>query len=135
MSDQKRGWTDLQRQEGSNFLAWINEHQMLRKNFDVLANALWALLRRNIRTAEDAINVWRAVPAVLRRCNEQATYEKPGASVAYAWLHLLDRYVRTWLALERLVKANCLPMAKDGVRALDVGTGPGPSAFAIHDFL
>ena len=25
-------------------------------------------------------------------------------------------------------------MGKNGVRALDVGTGPGPAAFAIHDF-
>ena len=30
--------------------------------------------------------------------------------------------------------ANCLPLAKYGVNVLDVGTGPGPSAFAIHDF-
>ena len=58
----------------------------------------------------------------------------PGAACAYAWLHLLDRYVRTWLALERLVQKSSLPMGKNGVRALDVGTGPGPAAFAIHDF-
>ena len=58
----------------------------------------------------------------------------PGAACAYAWLHLLDRYVRTWFALEILVDKNCFPMGKNGVRALDVGTGPGPSAFAIHDF-
>ena len=25
-------------------------------------------------------------------------------------------------------------MGKNGVRALDVGTGPGPASFAIHDF-
>ena len=84
--------------------------------------------------AKEAGEVWEAVPAVLCRCNEQATYEKPGAACAYAWLHLLDRYVRTWLALERLVQRNCLPMGKFGVRTLDVGTGPGPAAFAIHDF-
>ena len=71
---------------------------------------------------------------MLRRCNEQAAYEKPGAACAYAWLYLLERYVRTWLALERLLQRNCLPMGKNGVRALDVGTGPGPAAFAIHDF-
>jgi hypothetical protein len=58
----------------------------------------------------------------------------PGASAAYAWLHLLDRYARTWSALETLVTACCLPLAKGGVRVLDVGTGPGPSAFAVHDF-
>ena len=134
MSIRTQGWADLQRQEGSDFLKWINENQTLRKKFDILANALRTLLRKSIRTADDARDVWTAAPEVLSRCNEQATYEKHGAPVAYAWLHLLDRYVRTWLALERLVKENCLPMGKYGVRALDVGTGPGPSAFAIHDF-
>ena len=54
--------------------------------------------------------------------------------MAYAWLHLLDRYVRTWLALEHLVSSRLLPMGELGVRVLDVGTGPGPSAFATHDF-
>ena len=80
------------------------------------------------------VDVWRAVPAVLCRCNDQATYELPGSAQAYAWLHLLDRYSRTWIALEQLVKNHCLPMGKYGVNALDVGTGPGPAAFAIHDF-
>ena len=58
----------------------------------------------------------------------------PGAARAYAWLHLLDRYVRTWLALQWLLERSILPMGREGVRVLDVGTGPGPSAFAVHDF-
>ena len=134
MTIRTQGWTDLQRHEGSDFLKWIKENRTLRKKFDVLANALRILLRKSIRTADDARDVWTAAPDVRSRCNEQDTYEKPGAPAAYAWLHLLDRYVRTWLALERLVQKNCLPMGKYGVRALDVGTGPGPSALAIHDF-
>ena len=134
MSIQTQGWTDLQRHEGSDFLKWIKENQTLRKKFDVLANALRTLLQGRIRTANDARDVWMAAPAVLSCCNEQATYQMTGAPVAYAWLHLLDRYVRTWIALARLVEKNCLPMGKYGVRALDIGTGPGPSAFAIHDF-
>lgn len=134
MSIQAQGWTDLQRHEGSDFLNWIKDNKTLGKKFDVLANALRIFLQRNIRTANDACAIWTAAPAVLSRCNELATSEIPGAPAAYAWLHLLDRYVRTWLALKRLIKENCLPMGKDGVRALDIGTGLGPSAFAIHDF-
>ena len=107
---------------------------MLSLKLSFLAKALSSLLRESVRTPKSAHEVWEAVPAVLSRCNEQATYEKPGAAYAYAWLYLLERYVRTWLALERLVQKNSLPMAKSGVRALDVGTGPGPAAFAIHDF-
>ena len=58
----------------------------------------------------------------------------PAYAPAYAWLHLLERCVRTWLALEGLVKQCLLPMGREGVRALDVGKGPGTSAFATHDF-
>jgi hypothetical protein len=115
-------------------LAWLAENRVLTTKFDALATALWSLLQARITTPDDAREVWIATPAVLSCCNEQSTYQMAGAPVAYAWLHLLDRYARTWAALEKLVAYNCLPLAKFGVRTLDVGTGPGPSAFAIHDF-
>ena len=134
MSSRKLGWTGLLKQEGSDFLAWARDKRVLSLKFGLLATALSSLLRERVLTPEEAHDVWDTVPAVLCLCNEQATYEKPGAACAYAWLYLLERYVRTWLALERLVQKNCLPMGKYGVRALDVGTGPGPAAFAIHDF-
>ena len=134
MNSRRAGWTFLLKQDGPDFLAWVRDEQMLSRRLDILAAALSSLLHEWIRTPEEAHDVWMAVPEVLGRCNEQATYEKPGAASAYAWLHLLDRYVRTWLALERLVQCACLPMGRDGVRALDVGTGPGPAAFGIHDF-
>jgi len=134
MKKSKAGWKDLLRRDGADFLSWIAVNDVLMTKFDTLASALWTHLERIIRTQEDSIEVWRAVPAVLSDCNEQTTYELPGAAHAYAWLHLLDRYARTWSALEKLVAACCLPLGKFGVRALDVGTGPGPSAFAIHDF-
>ena len=56
------------------------------------------------------------------------------AAEAYAWMHLLDRYTRTWIALEHMVQRGCLPLAIRGVGVLDIGTGPGPSALAITDF-
>ena len=134
MSSRRQGWTGILNREGADFLDWVREEQVLSTKFSFLATALWTLLRGRVRTQEEAHDVWEAVPAVLSRCNEQETYEMPGAACAYAWLYLLERYVRTWLALERLVQKSCLPMGKNGVRALDVGTGPGPAAFAIHDF-
>ena len=134
MSEQRQGWTHLLKLEGPDFLKWIRQKHILSSHFDVLAKALDALLLGNILTSQDAEEVWWAVPPVLACCNEQSTYEKPGAALAYAWVHLLDRYVRTWRALEILVEESCIPMGKYGVRALDVGTGPGPSALAIIDF-
>jgi len=115
-------------------LAWLDRDHVLTKNVEVLAGALQTLLKCSIGSPEDARNVWEATPAVLGACNDQTTYERPGAAEAYAWLHLLERYARTWSALRRLVEAGCLPMAKHGVRTLDVGSGAGPSAFAVLDF-
>ena len=137
MTDTRRlhqGWTELQRREGDAFLDWLNREQRLHNRFDALAIALRETMDAHVRTASDAHAVWHAAPAVLRNCNDPATYTLRHVEIAYAWLHLLDRYVRTWLALEHLLQHHLLPMGREGVRALDVGTGPGPSAFATHDF-
>ena len=134
MSRSKPGWTYALRCHGPNYLRWIAANRILSSKFDALASALRTLFQRDVQKPEEARHIWNAAPAVLSRCNEQSTYEKQGASYAYAWLHLLDRYARTWNALEKLVEHGCLPLAKHGVRTLDVGTGPGPSAFAVCDF-
>ena len=128
------GWTGLQRREGAAVLDWLQTERRLHKGFDALATALRATLDDLVQTASDARAVWRAAPAVLRDCNNPKTFSIPQAETAYAWLHMLDRYVRTWLALEHLVRSRLLPMGRFGVRTLDVGTGPGSSAFATHDF-
>ena len=128
------GWTELQRQEGDSFLHWVDREQRLHNGFEALATALRETLVEEIQTASDARDVWEAAPAVLGRCNDPATYTMRRAEVAYAWLHFLDRYVRTWLALKHLLQGRLLPMGRYGVRVLDVGTGPGPSAFSTHDF-
>ena len=129
-----RSWTALQRREGLYFLDWLALESRLLKGFEALATVLRETLREHVSTASAAREVWHAAPAVLKNCNDPATYTMAQAEVAYAWLHLLDRYVRTWLALEHLVSRRLLPMGELGVRVLDVGTGPGPSAFATHDF-
>lgn len=127
-------WTGIQRREGCCLVGWLKNDDALKAGFDGMAGALRLLLEDWVRMGQDVREVWAATPAVLKRCNEEATYRLPGAARAYAWLHLLDRYVRTWLALQRLVEQRILPMGKEGVRVLDVGTGPGPSAFAVRDF-
>ena len=130
----RQGWTELQRREGDTFLNWLHREQRLQKRFDALAIALRETLQKQVQTASDAQAVWQAAPAVLSKCNDPTTYTLRNAEIAYSWLHLLDRYVRTWLALEHVLRDRLLPMGRYGARVLDVGTGPGPSAFATHDF-
>ena len=127
-------WTALQRNQGKEFLQWLQETQALRTSFDAVSNALQVLLKNRVKTREEARDLWAAVPAVMSHCNESDIDCMPGYAPAYGWLHFLERYIRTWLALQQLVNQNILPMGKEGVRALDVGTGPGPSVFATHDF-
>ena len=115
-------------------MGWLDREQRLGKGFDALSDGLREVLDAHARTAADARHVWGTASAVMARCNDPATYSMRGANVAYAWLHLLDRYVRTWLALERLLGDSLLPMGRHGVQVLDIGAGPGPSAFATHDF-
>ena len=134
MNSLTKSWTRLQRDEGSDFLKWLEDNQILSRKFKLIEDSLWTLLHREVQTEEDALNVWRVTPAVISCCDDPGTYNLPQAPVAYAWLYLLDRYVRTWMALRLLIEANCASMGKNGVNALDVGTGPGPSAFATHDF-
>ncbi len=131
MPDRKPGWTRLLRREGCDFLTWLRDSHVLSSKFEILTEALCILLQRNVRTSEDALSVWKAVTAALKNSDECG---RQGAAEAYAWLHLPTRYVRAWMALEHLVKKCCLPMGKDGVQTLDVGTGTGPVAFAVHDF-
>lgn len=69
---------------------------------------------------------------VLKHC-DQITYEEPGTAEAYALLHFLDRYHRFQLIFESLHQIKLMPL-RDGVRILDVGTGPGPSMYAASDF-
>ena len=130
----REGWTRLQRRGGASVLKWLDSERRLRAGFDALAEALRKFLVMEVQTPTEARDVWQRTSAVVTRCSELETYSKRGANTAYSWLHLLDRYVRTWLALEQLLLDRLLPMGKYGIGVLDVGTGPGPSAFATHDF-
>src|ERR1700724_1995201 len=70
---------------------------------------------------------------VLKNC-DTITYNEPGTADAYVLLHFLDRYHRFQLTFDFLARRKLMPPKKRGVDVLDVGTGPGPSMFAISDF-
>lgn len=128
------GWRHLLKEVRRRYSRWLDETRTLEARLEKLAEGLAAFLVHRVPHSLAATDLARAVPAVLARCNDQSTYDMPMAAEAYAWLHFLDRYVRTWKALEQMVRDACLPLAARGVAALDVGTGPGPAAFAVGDF-
>src|SRR5438128_2729558 len=133
-SKPRPGWFELLRQQRVPFMRHVADNRRRVTGLDAAAARVLAFLADRITTAAHARAFWSAVPAVLTRCDEQETYDLPMASEAYAWIHLLDRYVRTWYALEQMFHRACFPLGKRGVNVLDVGTGPGPSVPAIVDF-
>ena len=77
---------------------------------------------------------WNFIPTVRACCNDLSTYEHHAAVAAYAYVHFLERYRRTILALKYLTSVYALPLGGRGVRTLDVGTGPACSLYAVGDF-
>lgn len=73
------------------------------------------------------------LPEVLRDC-DNLTFDTDAEIRAYAALHLVDRYGRVLQVLEYLFAVGRLPIRHDGVAALEVGAGPAPALYAIHDF-
>lgn len=70
---------------------------------------------------------------VLKHCDE-ITYEEQGTAEAYALLHFLDRYHRFQIIFDNLNSHHIMPIKSKRIDILDVGTGPGPSMYAISDF-
>ncbi len=99
---QKPSWRHLLKLHGSDFLLWMDRNNVLFTCITRIANVLQPLSKNAIQSSEEANAIWVVTPAVMSKCNEQETYGMPFASEAYAWLHLLDRYSRTWKALEVL---------------------------------
>ena len=127
-------WRKLLLQEGPNFIKWLDESNARLNALSKLAGYLELFLINTLRSPEDCISFWNAIPLVRTACNFNETYELPFASAAYAYVHLLDRYWRTWEVLIELTNKGALPLGPEGVRVLDVGTGPAPTPYAIQDY-
>ena len=134
MSTSKRGWSKLMADEGPDFIAWLADNSVLRNKITIHAKAISQLISAEIDTEIAGREFWHGVPRALSHECPDTMHEDWGIVLAYAWLHFLERYARTWSALVYLVEEYRLPMGRYGVRALDVGAGQGPVAFAIHDF-
>jgi hypothetical protein len=70
---------------------------------------------------------------VLASC-DHLTFDNGAEAIAYAALHLLDRYGRINQVLEYLIRIGRLPARVRGARVLEVGAGPAPALYATRDF-
>ena len=103
------------------------------KRFLELDSLVRDFLLRQLRDSQVARAVGGQLVNVLQNC-DAITYEEEGAVEAYAMLHFLDRYHRFQLIFAQLHVQHLMPFRKRVLDILDVGTGPGPSMFALSDF-
>ncbi|WFE26613.1 hypothetical protein O7623_25455 [Solwaraspora sp. WMMD791] len=73
------------------------------------------------------------LPDALRRCDD-LDFSDIESGLAYFILHFADRYGRAGQVLQRLLKLGWVPLRRQRIAVLDIGSGPAPSSFAAFDF-
>jgi hypothetical protein len=121
------------RQYGREFIADSVHRDIPSVRMQELANALEILIRAEISDPDRCKAFWEGIPAARKGCPEKGHFEKDENIWAYAFVHLLDRYLRVWEVLRWLVRAHVLPLPRK-LAVLDIGSGPAPALYAISDF-
>jgi hypothetical protein len=133
MAASRAGWRRQLREHGPPFLAWLEHDAIVERALTRLAADLESFLLARLDDTQTGETFMEAIPDVICRCNDQI-YDLPLRPEAYAFIHLLERYRRTSRVLRELTRTGYLPLARWGVRVLDVGTGPAPVLYAVNDF-
>ncbi len=117
------------------FDIWVREQGSLESNLRVLSEQLrnfldtWVLV-----DPEQARQFVYAIPKALGQCDNREALKDPLFPAVYAYLHMLERYRRTWYVLNLLFQVGSLPIGFAPLQMVDVGMGPGPNSYAIQDF-
>lgn len=112
---------------------WIETEDFYYKRFDLLASKLEQfILEYTLTNAEFTCEVASKLESVLRSCDE-INYQEDSTATAYGILHFLPRFRRYQLTFAKLIDKQVLPFGAKQINSLDIGTGPGPSLFALSD--
>ena len=113
---------------------WLAETDFLWNRFNSLTTALENFILDVLSDESFAIKVASKFEDVLSRCDE-IDYSENETAIAYCILHFLPRYRMFQMIYSKLITENLLPLKikKNPVRTLDIGTGPGPSMYALSD--
>ena len=116
------------------FISWIEDNDYLYKNYCDMEVCLKKYLEQRMRgDREKAENICKNFGTVVGKCDE-ISYDEEGVPEAYVILHFLDRYHRFQLILLEMFRKGIFPIKKN-IRIMDVGTGPGPSLYAVSDMI
>jgi len=137
--DRPRTWRGLLEEHGDSFLKWLESSGRELASLNAMAETLEQFLiglidHARVEYPDAPMRFWELIPVVRACCEKPETFEEYLAVPAYAYVHLLERYRRTWSTLRHLTESGVLPLGKLGTRVLDVGSGPAPALYAIDDF-
>ena len=112
-------WRQLLRRHGRPFLKWLGDSGAEVRALAHLANELAEFLIGEVERAyqewpDPPVEFWRKIPDVRACCNQTDIFEQPFAVQAYAYVHFLERYRRTWAALRYLTEVAVLPLRGKG---------------------
>lgn len=112
---------------------WIDKEDFYFTRFDLLATQLEKfILEFRLTDPKFTCEVASQFENVLRCCDE-IDYQEDSTATAYGILHFLPRFRRFQLTFGKLVDKLILPFGAKAINSLDIGTGPGPSLFALSD--
>ncbi len=120
------------RQSAGGFLTWSRASGEAQSRASTMGEAIARVVHPSWYSHTPGA-VARSLPESLRNC-DSLSFSQISEAVAYAGLHLLDRYGRVMQVLEYLMQIGRLPLRKAGLKVLEVGSGPAPALYAAHDF-
>ncbi|PAB57395.1 hypothetical protein [Anaeromicrobium sediminis] len=112
------------------FVKWLEKNDLLYERFCELNKRLTSFLYK-YTDDNSKTEVCNRFSDVLKNC-DVITYDEEGVSAAYTVLHFMDRYHRFQLVFLELLEKGILPI-KSRIDILDLGSGPGPSMYAMSD--
>jgi hypothetical protein len=115
------------------FFEWLEARDELFRRFELLAAQVESYILEQVLWSKDnTALVAENFEDVISHC-DTVDYDAPGVVEAYSILHFLDRFHRFQLIYLKLLEEGLLPIKSFPIDVLDVGTGPGPTLFALSD--
>lgn len=121
-----------ERASATDFRKWATSSNEARNRTSTFGQAISDVCHEYVGDSPKG-ELARKLPDVLKSC-DVLSFSQPVEAIAYAGLHLLDRYGRVMQVLEHLLQVGRLPLRKNRVNVLEVGSGPAPALYAARDF-